>query len=114
MKKQEIHSFAGLIGIRVSKEDLKELQHNTAFQRQEQGLFDWLDQLYDAIVKGGLDEKQTEYIRGQIQAIRFVLQLPEFIEGQVIGDEVQPVKYTEDEIAETEDFVRRRYNPEEG
>lgn len=109
MTKSEIQSFSGLVGIRVSAGDIPELASNTAFQRFEQGLFDRLNQLYDELVKPGLTPLETEFVRGQILAIRFMLGLPEMVALEASGLQQNPIEYTQEEIAETEDFVQRRY-----
>lgn len=114
MKYSEIASFAGLAGIRIDGDHLRELKSNTAFQRLEQALFDKLNQLYDAIVMGGLTDKQTEYLRGQITAIRFLLGLPEMMQDEVKSFADQPASPTEDDLAEMDTFIQRRYHEPTG
>lgn len=109
MTKKEIQSFSGLIGIRVTPGDVPELMANTAFQRFEQGMFDRLNQLYDELAKSGLTMLETEFVRGQILAIRFMLGLPELISRECEGYQHIPDNYTPEEIAEADDFVQRRY-----
>lgn len=114
MKKSEIANISGLVGIRVTDTELEDLKQNAAFQRQEQGLIDYLDSLYEAIAKGGVDPAQTEYLRGQIAAIQFILRLPTLMESEITSAKVQPMNYTPDELAEMDTFVQRRYNPDKG
>lgn len=109
MTKSEIQSFSGLIGIRVNTSDLLELAGNTAFQRFEQGLFDRLNQLYDELAKSGLNPTETEFVRGQILAIRFMLGLPELIAGECAALQHLPSDLAPEEIAESDDFIQRRY-----
>jgi hypothetical protein len=109
MTKSEIQSFSGLVGIRVSETDILTLAENTAFQRFEQGLFDRLNQLYEELAKAGLTPLETEFVRGQILAIRFMLGLPELIAHECAQSREEPMKLTKEEIEETEDFVQRRY-----
>jgi len=109
MTKTEIQSFAGLVGLRVDLADLPEMRNNTAFRRLEQGLFDRLNQLYDELAKGGLSLAQTENIRGQILATRYFLGLPELIRAEAESFANDPVKYEQEDLAEMDDFVQRRY-----
>jgi len=109
MTKSEIKSFSGLIHLRIEERDIEELVTNTAFQRFEQGLFDRLNHLYDELAKGGTTPLETEFVRGQILAIRFMLGLPELIREEFKTNQEFQENLTPDELAERDDFIQRRY-----
>lgn len=110
MNKAEISKMAGLVQIQVDPGDLKELVDNTAFQRFEQGLMDCLNMAYDKLAEGGLSPLNTEFVRGQICMLRFVLGLPELVARECESFQSSPVNLTPEELAESEEFVRLRYN----
>lgn len=114
MKKTEIEILGSKVEIPTTAEMMKELKDNSAFHRFEQAMFEKLNQLYDFIVKGGLDENQTNYLRGQIEAIRFVLGLEADIQKQIEADAHGPIAYDNADRSEIDDFVERRYKQGEG
>jgi hypothetical protein len=112
MKKSEIENLSkgpDLAGIRATLDECKDLKEHQGFQAFEKLAINYLDTLYDAIVKGGLDPLVTEYLRGQIYAIRQLLGIPDAnIETAqtFVGNPVTP---TPDDAAEMDDFIQGRY-----
>ena len=112
MKRSEIANLGDLVGIRVQPEEIQELKDNAAFQRQEQGIFDLLDALYNKIAIGGISMLDTENIRGQILALRFILSLPDMISTEADGYKLHPTEVTQADQEEIDEFIDRRYNKE--
>lgn len=125
MTKSDLEALAGKVGIPCTVEDLAVMKENPAFQRFEQGLFDKLNELYELIafglyrdpVSGKIQparQEDTERIRGEITAYRFVLGIPGKIEDEARTNAENPLPLSQDDQEEVDDFVQRRYREDKG
>lgn len=120
MTKSEIEKLAGKVGIPCTVDDLASLRDNPAFQRFEQALFDKLNDLYELIalrlfrdpLTGKISPagpEETEQMRGQIGAFRFVLNIPSKIESEAKMHSESPVALAPEDQEEVDDFIQGRY-----
>lgn len=112
MKKSEIESLSkgpDLAGVRATLDECKELMEHQGFQAFEKLAINYLDTLYENIVRGGLDPLATEYLRGQIYAVRQLLALPAMNVETAETFAGDPVSVPQKDKEEMDDFVQRRY-----
>lgn len=112
MTKSEIASMAksnDLAGVRATLDDCRDLQTHPGFHAFEKRLINELDRLYEEVVKGGLPEGPTDYLRGQIYAIKQILGLADENIGIAENFVDRPVQLSVEDNAAMDDFVERRY-----
>lgn len=117
MNKSEIEQLSAgpdLAGIRARLDECQDLANHAGFQAFEKLLFNYLDSLYNAIVVGGIGESKADFLRGQIYAIRFLLGLPKMNIDTAETFVQRPVTPPQEDIAEIDTFISRRYNKDTG
>lgn len=112
MTKSEIEQLSkgpDLAGIRATLDECKDLKEHQGFHAFEKMAFNYLDTLYETIVKGGINECTTEYLRGQIYAVRQLLGIPDANIEIAETFVTNPVVANIEDATAMDDFAQRRY-----
>lgn len=112
MKKSEIEALSqgpDLAGIRATLDECRDLRDHPGFQAFEKMAINYLDTLYETIVKGGISENTTEYLRGQIYAVRQLLGIADANTEIAETFVTNPVRPSNEDNQAMDDFIERRY-----
>ena len=88
MNLRDRHQLSNLSCVRVTADELEDMELHPAWLRMKQGIIDVLDDMYAEIVATVTTEAKTNVLRGQIQALEFVLSIPEQTKSE-IADRVE-------------------------